>query len=788
MSKTYKIKVNQGQGEAKFVDIPQTSAFGKPFAVKAVIGGKYQLLDASTGYAPENIRANRSGKNLQVFFEGRNTPDLVIEDYYEVTPEGFNGLIGEAETGRLYEYIPESAAGSTSVPLLSDGAQQVGMALGGAEIQASGAAVGALVAVAGLNPVLLAPLALLGAGGGGAKGGSAGAVDTTPPAIKSAKLHVDDDSGAKDNVTNDKTPRIEVQTEPNATVSVEINGKPNPYVGKADSNGLAVIQIPDADKLDDGTYTPKVTATNAAGNKTTVDGTPFTIDTQGPGDKGLSIVSMSVDSGLGSFNPLDASRKDFKTNDTTPEFKGQLQTALNPGEWIEIQLLSKADGQMIDSALIKADASNTNWTWGSSKVLADGDYVVQARIVDAAGNGSVQPGTTTLVAPVKQDVVIDTQGANDNKDSNKGLKISAINISEDTGAQGINSDFVTFDGGDKDGIPSNADDSLSFSGQLNTSFSQNGGKIFVQIVGANGKAVSSAYVEPTNNTWSYEHIGKLAEGQYVAKTILMDHVGNMISAKDQSFFIDKTDSVVTKFGSESLVNNAMEYKDYYLVMNEYGTYQLGNGSIKTYTGGKLDLGALAPEYATGAFSLKFWDQTGNLTTYKNDTHVWKFINQDTSPSSQVGSLIARDFTGTQTMGSVGQYQVASNLDMASLYDGIDNMADQAAINHVVLSNTANVTLNLSMGDVLALGVTNSFSVADVPEARHQGQIQMRVDGQSGDVLNLDGWVNGSQLAWSGGQNSTNSPLGIGAEQYSVYTNASLGLVLFVDTDITVKVF
>ena len=193
------------------------------------------MLDASTGYAPENIRASRSGKNLQVFFEGRGQPDLVIEDYYEVTPEGFNGLIGESESGRFYEYIPETAVGNSAVPLLADGSNQVGMALGGAEINASGAAVGALVAAAAFNPLLLAPLALLGAGGGG--GGGGGTPDTTPPVIKSAKLHVDDDTGVKDNVTSDKTPRITGETEANADVSVEVNGKT--YTTKADAKARA---------------------------------------------------------------------------------------------------------------------------------------------------------------------------------------------------------------------------------------------------------------------------------------------------------------------------------------------------------------------------------------------------------------------------------------------------------------------------------------------------------------------------------------------------------------------
>jgi hypothetical protein len=126
--------------------------------------------------------------------------------------------------------------------------------------------------------------------------------------------------------------------------------------------------------------------------------------------------------------------------------------------------------------------------------------------------------------------------------------------------------------------------------------------------------------------------------------------------------------------------------------------------------------------------------------------------------------------------------------MASLYDGLDTIVDQAAANHIVLSNTSDVTLTLSMGDVLALGVTNSFSVSDVVNAKHKGQIQMRIDGQTGDKLNLDGLVNGLDLDWVGGNASTNLPLDIGSEKYDVYTNAALGIALFVDQQIEVKVF
>jgi hypothetical protein len=40
----------------------------------------------------------------------------------------------------------------------------------------------------------------------------------------------------------------------------------------------------------------------------------------------------------------------------------------------------------------------------------------------------------------------------------------------------------------------------------------------------------------------------------------------------------------------------------------------------------------------------------------------------------------------------------------------------------------------------------------------------------------------------GGQTSTNIPLDIGTEKYNVYTNVTLGLALFVDQQIEVKVF
>ena len=938
MSKSYKIKLNQGSGEAKLLDIPQVSGGSQPLVVKAVPGGKYQLVEASTGYGPENIRASRMGKNLQVFFEGRGQPDLVIEDYYAEAPEGFNGLIGESESGRFYEYVPETAVGQSSVPMLADGSYQVGMALGGAEIDASGAAVGALVAVAGLNPLLLAPLALLGAVGGGG-GGGVGVSDNKSATVKITKALLDTGVNDRDFVTKgpvtefsgtlsnftgtpgDKVklelldkdgkpldPVLEGTVTPNelngvwtwkwtpvdqdtttnlpevlkdgnytvkatiitsagiaytqatasATQAVDIDTTPNEGLnkdvvvsitrvsddtGSLNNDGLTsdtslifngtlnkfsanlgdvIMLVLDPVKegqasivqyvtpvltgdvwewtwdaqttpFAEGSYKLTATLVDQAGNAFTQPGATaakdLTIDTTGPTDsKGLAIVSLSIDSGVGSFSPLDPSRQDFKTNDNTPVFSGKLDTALPQGEKIAIQLMKGSD--VVEKSFATVDSTGKAWTWTPLNPLPDAAYTLKAEVVDAAGNPALNGSAT-------QSVVIDTHGPADGADANSGLKTRAIGISTDTTAKGsTNADWVTSDGTNKDGISNTDDDALMLTGQLNNPLIQNGGKVLVKITDLAGQLVSSAYVEPQTesaNTWTYSHLGPLSEGQYVVKTILVDHVGNMISAMDQAFLLDKTSaswtpSGLTNTGSPTV--HTVNFNNYAFSVNEYGTYQFNGGSVQTYTGGKLVFDAAGKTYESGSFKLDFWDQAGNLTSITNTDQKWIFGTADTPFSwgpNDPAYLGPQNFTGMGTLGSVGKLDISSNFDMASLYDGIDSVADQAAANHIALSHASNVALTLSMGDVLALGVTNSFSVADSNHSRHKGQIQMRIDGQAGDTLHLDGWVNGLNLPWTGGQTSTNAPLTLGVEQYNVYANVDLGLALFVDKDITVNV-
>ncbi len=945
MSKLYKIKVIQGPSEAKFLDIPLVSRGGKPLAVKAEPGGKYQLLDMSTGYAPENIRASRSDQNLQVFFEGRGQPDLVIEDYYEVTPEGFAGLIGEAESGRFYEYIPENAAGGSSVSLLAEGANQVGMALGGPEINASGAAVATLVAAAGLNPLMLAPLALLGAAGAGGGGGEI-ASNNNAAGIKITKASLDSGvsdsdfvtkgpvaqfSGTLSNFTGAPGDKVQLQmldkdgksldpvlmgtvnpelvsgvwtwkwapkdtdnttnfskvlsedgkytlkativssagvayTQATATTTQALDIDTEPNEGENNGVILSITSVSDdtgtlnndwltsdtslvfkgtlnkfstvsgdevmltLDPVADGastivqyvtpvlkdnvwgwewdaqntpfapgTYDLSATLVDKAGNPFThvgaQAGKTLTMDTAGPeGDKGLSIVSMSVDSGVG--GATDPSRTDFKTNDNTPVFAGKLNTALPMGERIVLQLMK--GNEVVETASATVDSTGTGWTWTPKAPLADATFQLTAQVVDAAGNPAVTAGTTTVIPPASQDVVIDTKGSTDEGDRNNSLKTTGISISTDTAGEAkFNNDFVTSDGGNKDKVNGNEDDKLTFTGTLNKGFTNNGGKVLVQIIDAKGMIQSSAYVEPeTPNVtgWKYENLVSLAEGKYVAKSILMDHVGNKISASDQTFFVDVTAAGWTPVGATNTGNpvHTVRYENFSFSMSESGTYRFGaGGELKNYSGGTLELDADGRTFSSGQFVIDFWYQAGNGTQITNKDQTWIFGTAApavTPLPTDPTYLASKDFSGLEPVGSIGKIDVSSNFDMASLYNGIDTVVDQAAANHVVLSDTSDATLNISMGDVLALGVTNSFSIADVDNARHKRQIQMRIDGQEGDQLNLDGFVDGVHLIWEGGQTSTNLPLDIGTDRYNVFTNTAIGVALFVDQDIKVNVF
>lgn len=187
MNKTYTIKLTTATGSVQTIELKP----GQPQATLIEVKGQVnvELVDIATGRAPQKVSVRRVDKNLHIVFEpGENDePDLVLQGFYDT---GENHLIGLAEDGGLFEYVPTSGDNDAYVPLLLDGSGGM-QALGGNALGGDGLlAAFAPVAVAGFSPWLLGAIGLgaLGAvaaiaGGGsgsGANGGNAVLVPITP--------------------------------------------------------------------------------------------------------------------------------------------------------------------------------------------------------------------------------------------------------------------------------------------------------------------------------------------------------------------------------------------------------------------------------------------------------------------------------------------------------------------------------------------------------------------------------------------------------------------------------
>lgn len=664
MKNSYKVVVKTNQGNAKTVthDVPAPGSWWGALKIKAVPGARYQLIDNTTGQGPDNIRVKRAGNDLRISFDGREYADLVISDYYEYTEPGFAALIGEADPGVFHAYLPESGQTSAVVGNLPDGASNVGMALGGEQVGASGAAVGALVAVAGFNPLLAAPLALLGAGGGGGggadgasgtgtgtgtSGGSgSGVPDTTPPGISGARLAPEDDTGVSnsDGITADNTPRLLITADADsvsATVTL-MNGKTYTSITK-NAQGQFVVQIPDADALDNGQVTYSVVVKDAAGNTSQpFSGTPFVVDRLSEALDPSPLFNLTKMT----QSEFDFDQDDFLTNQSKPEFDGTI----------------------------------TNYNDATQKLL-------------------------------------------------------------------------------------------------------------VQVVGITGTTLDYAYVTPNSTTgaWVFKPSIDLAgnNDQYLLKATLVDNAGNILKAWDQSFGVDR---VVPVFGlafngsSSSSTWGAPVMAE----SSESGQYWASSIAHKISA---LSV-SLSDAKDAGVFKMGFWDLAGNaaktLTSADNPQTAavddpWAFASNVSGVYLSQDSLNAdyktpKTFGASALAGAVGKLQFAAGqetlLNVADAHSINPAVNSVAAINHIVMTDgVGNDTLKLTMGDVLALGVKDSFV--------SNGHRQMRIDGDEGDKVSLDNLVGSSaDQTWS---QTTTEPLnGI---SYKVYSNAYWGLDLYIKHDL-----
>lgn len=773
MKKSYKVKILPSKGAATIVDLSPSMAWG-PTRLNAQPDSRVQLIDSVTGLAPDTIRVNRKGRDLLVSFDGQEQADLIITDFYNASGASQNVLVGESTIGVYHAYIPESGDWSRSLEEMGDGATLIGMALGAAQIPIDeareSAAGGGFVPLAGFTPLLAAPLLLLGALAGGDKKDPAAAkpeISLASIALTRAELYRADDTGQSDTdgITSNRQPRISGTTEPNANVKITIGG--HVYEGKANAQGQFLIPITDALVGDMQNY--KVTISNATGASATVDGKPFILDTSNQSSSqnvGVNIETISQDTGF------DAA--DFLTGDNTLNWSGTLNTssaALNPEDWIQIQLLDATTASRASQYIKPVQSAGTwRWTWfGDTQALADGQYTLKAQLVDTAGN-------LLSATPTTRQVTIDTQPQtkwNGQVDPNTAFVSSIGPLQTDTGSSGT--DFL-----------SNARQ-LTFTGSVKRSAGSGGfdastGQVLAEVIDRTGKMVAFKYLTPTDTgTWTFDS-SSVALGvpgavtNYVLKSSIVDMAGNQMSASSQAFTIDLRIPTVANVAKVVQAGGA-DFTEMSFLADEQGVYFF-NGVVQTT--GSLSLNSVT-HFEAGEFNIRFEDSAGNQWL-KSNAQAWDFghltgkISLLTTSSADSGA-----FDAGQLLGSVGKFTMTSNqtLDLSSLHDLTPARDGQGAINHVDMRANGAQTLKVSISDVLALGLKNSFSTA----SDYADHLQMRIDGDSVDKLTLSKqWGSSNNQNWlSHGQ------LALDGQIYNAYFNQSLSLEVFVQSAIIVTV-
>jgi VCBS repeat-containing protein len=191
-----------------------------------------------------------------------------------------------------------------------------------------------------------------------------------------------------------------VKAETGATVDVVVNGKTYRATESTTTKGEYEVKISDA--LDDATYTPSITVTDEAGNKTTRNGVAFTVDNsagtnpangtstdKNPADQNsgantaIAITAVSEDTG--------SSATDFITSDKSVLVSGTVANFYNTGasadDAVRVQIFDAYDKLVAQAYATPQSNGSSTWAMTApTAALVDGDYTIKADIVDAAGN------------------------------------------------------------------------------------------------------------------------------------------------------------------------------------------------------------------------------------------------------------------------------------------------------------------------------------------------------------------------------------------------------------------
>jgi len=357
MTQKFRLFVREGKDQVvQTIDIQQgAGGQAKPVTVKAKAGARYQLAQVDNPIAPHTLRANRVGKHLHILLQDSQEADLIIEDYYEEMPVGPNALLGQAENGLVYEYIPQNANAADLMAKLSDGGQSVSMVLGGSP-ESFLVGLPQMGATGGVVPGWIAT-------GFGAMAVAASAVKPTPAVQVSPPglaLATDSGTSSTDRITNTSTLNV-TGLDLGATWQYSLDG------GTSWSNGTGTTITGISG---DGVKSVLVKQTDAAGNASPASSAfIFTLDTTAPAKPNAPAdLLASADTGASdSDNITQNSRPSFQVGAPLPEGVSALELLVN-GQWVPA--VYNAQTGMVQPV----------------SPLSDGAYNISYRHVDEAGN------------------------------------------------------------------------------------------------------------------------------------------------------------------------------------------------------------------------------------------------------------------------------------------------------------------------------------------------------------------------------------------------------------------
>ncbi|WBV44615.1 Ig-like domain-containing protein [Pseudoroseomonas cervicalis] len=281
-----------------------------------------------------------------------------------------------------------------------------------------------------------------------------------------------------DRLTSDSTPTLSGTAEPDATITIYRDGNP---INRAFADAEGRWSFTETAALPDATYVYTVDALDLAGNRSELSQSfTVTVDTTPPPVP--SVTSIYTDTGS---SPNDGITK---TN------KVIVYGAAQPGTVVEVFFDGVPVGTVTSNAVTGA------WFLNRTAVtLPDGNYVITARTVDAAGNHSSLSGSFTLT--------VDTQAAT-----------PVVQLTRDTGLVGDN---IT------------SDTTPTLSGTVEA-FSR------VQI-SRDGTVLGTVQAD-AQGAWSYTDGGAngLAQGSYHYAVTQTDRAGNISSAASLTVVVDTT--------------------------------------------------------------------------------------------------------------------------------------------------------------------------------------------------------------------------------------------------------